>query len=99
MKESLVRRDFARQLAAVAAASAAVVGGAVVVADDPKPPAPADQLLSILQARFPDRLNDAQWKEVRGKIEGQLRAADELRKLALNNSDEPATVFAAFRRS
>jgi hypothetical protein len=37
----------------------------------------------MLQAQFPDRLNDEQWKQVRGKIEGQLRAADELRKFVL----------------
>ena len=99
MNEALSRRRFAHDLAIGAAAVATTLAPLPVAADEPNGPAVADQLLAVLQARFPDRLNDEQWKQVRGKIEGQLRAAEELRKFMLQNSDEPATVFAAVRRS
>ena len=98
MKAPLTRRGFARNLT-IAAAGAAILAPQSTLADEPKAPAAADQLLAMLQARYPERLNDDQWKQVRGKIEGQLRAAVELRKFALKNADEPATVFAAYRKS
>jgi len=97
MNESLTRRTFARDLTIGAAAAVTTLAPRLAEADEPKSPATADQLLAMLQARFPDRLDDEQWKQVRGKIEGQLRAAEELRKFALKNADEPATVFAAYR--
>jgi hypothetical protein len=97
MNESLTRRTFARDLTIGAVAAATTLAPAEAESDEPKPPAAPDQLLALLQARFPDRLNDEQWKQVRGKIEGQLRAAEELRKFGLKNADEPATVFAAYR--
>ncbi len=99
MNKSLTRRSFARTLTIGAAAAATPLVALPAAADDSKSPAPADQLLAMLQARFPDRLSEEQWKQVRGKIEGQLRASEELRKFPLQNSDEPATVFAASRAS
>ncbi len=98
MNESLTRRTFARDLTIGAAIAATTLAPLSAEADDEKSPGMADQLLAMLQARFQNRLNDEQWKQVGGKIEGQLRAADELRKFALQNSDEPATVFAAYRK-
>ena len=98
MNEPIDRRDFARELAAAAASSTALLGGSSLAADDPKSPATADQLLAILKARFPDRLSDEQWKEVRGKLEAQLKASQTLSEFKLQNSDEPATVFAVYRK-
>ena len=95
MNNSLTRRSFARDLTFGIAATNLVPR--MAHSDEPKTSGAADQLLTMLQARFPDRLNEEQWKQVRGKIEGQLRAADELRKFAVKNADEPATVFAAYR--
>ena len=99
MNEPLTRRTFARELTVGAAVAATTVAPASVQADEPKSPTPADQLLAMLQARFPNRLNDEQWKEVRGKLEGQVKASQTLSEFKLQNSDGPATVFAAYRRS
>lgn len=99
MNEPIDRRSFGRDLAVTAAATLTAVGGYAARADDAQTVAPADQLLALLKGQFPDRLSDEQWKEVRGKIAGQLRSAEELRKFSLRNSDEPVTVFAAYRKS
>ena len=95
----LDRRSFARELVAGTAAAVGLSGTTADGAQDVKPPGTADQLLAVLQAQFPGRLNDEQWKEVRGKIESQLKASQTLREFKLQNSDEPATLFAAYRGS
>jgi hypothetical protein len=89
------RREFAMQLVSGAAVPVALAAGRFGAdqADRPATPSQADQLLAMLQARLPDRLTDEQWKQVRGKIEGQLAAAKTLGEFKLQNSDEPATVF------
>ena len=89
------RREFTKELIAGAAVPVALAAR-VAEADqaDQPPPSPADQLLAVLKARFPDRLTDEQWKQVRGKIESQLAAAKTLGEFKLQNSDEPATTFA-----
>jgi hypothetical protein len=99
MNQPLTRRTFSRDLTIGVAAVTMTFAPLSTEAGDQKPQAEVEHLLAMLQARFPDRLNDDQWKQVRGKIEGQLRAAEELRKFALTSADEPATVFAAYRRS
>jgi hypothetical protein len=99
MNESLTRRTFARDLIVSSVAGVTILPPLSAKADDDKHPVAADQLLAMLRARFPDRLNEEQWNHVRSKIEGQLRAAEELRKFKLTNANEPATVFAAYRRS
>ena len=94
------RRQFTREMIAGAvAAPAALVAGSTTAGELQDPPAPstADQLLAILKTRFPDRLSDEQWKEVRGKLEAQLKASQALSEFKLQNSDEPATVFAVDR--
>lgn len=97
---SIDRREFARGIVASAIATPAAVSqasGAMSEPDDP-PPVPApEQLLLLLKNRFGDRLSDEQWKLVRGKIEAQLATAKSLGEFKLQNSDEPATIFAANR--
>ncbi len=94
------RRKFTQGLAAsvVAGCAALAAGGTPADQADQPPPSPADQLLAALKARFPDRLTDEQWKQVRGKIESQLAASKSLGEFKLQNSDEPATTFAALNR-
>jgi hypothetical protein len=95
------RREFSKGLlTGVLAVPTRSTCSAAASADlqDTAAPAPADQLLALLKAKFGDRLTDEQWKAVRGKIEGQLAAAKTLSEFRLQNSDEPATVFRAIRR-
>ena len=101
MNEPIDRRQFGRQLSANAvAAVAGTCTGAASAGDEPKPAATdSDALLAVLKTRFPDRLSDEQWKEVRNKIDAQLKAGQTLSDFKLQNSDEPATVFVAYRKS
>jgi hypothetical protein len=92
------RREFARELVAGAMAGPVIRSGfdaASATFQEPTPPSLEDQLVDMLKAQFSDRLSDEQWKQVRGKINGQLTAAKTLREFKLQNSDEPATVFFA----
>lgn len=50
-----------------------------------------------LKAKYRDRLTEAQWDEVRRGIEGNLRAARQLRNFELPIQTEPAFVFRAYR--
>jgi hypothetical protein len=97
MNDAQTRRRFAHDLTVGIAGAATIAVPITASAAEPDEPAPAERLLAILQERFPDRLADESWKQVRGKIENQLRAAGELRKFALTNADEPATVFVVSR--
>jgi hypothetical protein len=50
-----------------------------------------------LKAKYGDRLTAAQWDEVRRSVEGNLRAARQLRNFELPIQAEPAFVFRAYR--
>jgi hypothetical protein len=54
-------------------------------------------LTESLKAKYKDRLTEAQWDEVRKGIEGNLRAARQLRSFELPIQAEPAFVFRAYR--
>jgi len=57
----------------------------------------AVHLTEGLKAKYGDRLTEAQWEEVRKGVEGNLRAARQLRNFELPISTEPAFVFRAWR--
>jgi hypothetical protein len=84
------RRRFARNLVAGAAAAGLAPTGSSAAEQSP---APADSLLAVLKHRFPDRLSDEQWQEVRSKLDAQLQTSLALSQSQLQNSDEPAVVF------
>jgi hypothetical protein len=94
MSEPLARRSFFRN---AAAAAAGLCGARSASGVDDDTQSPTDQLFELLKARFPDRLSDEEWKQIRSKIDGQLSSAKTLGEFKLKNSDEPATVFAAKR--
>jgi len=54
-------------------------------------------LTEALEAKYRDRLTEAQWDEVRKGVEGNLRAARALRSFELPIQAEPAFVFRAYR--
>ncbi|HEX2203365.1 MAG TPA: hypothetical protein VHG91_08705 [Longimicrobium sp.] len=57
----------------------------------------AEGLTEALRARYGDRLTEAQWKEVREGVEGNLRLAKQLRDFPLPIATEPAFAFRAYR--
>jgi hypothetical protein len=57
----------------------------------------AQELTEALKARYRDRLTDEQWETVREGIEGNLRAAKQMRDFPLPITTEPAFVFRAYR--
>jgi hypothetical protein len=70
-----------------------------------KPPtgaaeAPSEEALAlagIVKLRYGSRLNDAAMQEITRSLDGNLKSATTLRKVPLQNGDEPAVVFRAWR--
>jgi hypothetical protein len=56
-----------------------------------------ESLLSIVRARYGDRLTPEQLLAVRQNIEGIVTAARALRAVRLDNTDEPAAPFVPYR--
>lgn len=57
-----------------------------------------DALLDVIRQRYPDRrLRGGVLQAVRNDLRGDLRRGTTLRRFPLQNSDEPAFVFAAYR--
>lgn len=58
---------------------------------------PADALLAYVEALYGDRLGEADLETVRAGIEGSLGSGDAFREVGLENGDEPAYGFRAYR--
>jgi hypothetical protein len=54
-------------------------------------------LLNLIKQRYGDRLTPAEWEEVKKGIDGITVAAAALRKVKLDNHDEPFSVFVPYR--
>ena len=61
----------------------------------PKPSPLAEAYGEVAQARFGDKLTPEQLTQVKRELEGNVRTADRLRAVKLQNADEPDFVFAA----
>lgn len=61
------------------------------------PSAEAAALAGVVRMRYGSRLDEAALKAVTRGIDGNLKAAATLRKVPLQNSDEPAFLFRAWR--
>jgi hypothetical protein len=112
LKKGLSRREFGRM--AVTAASVSLVPGLASArppeqktpaASTPKPAesatapsAEAVALAGIVKLRYGSRLNEDAMKEITRSLDSGLKGAAALRKTPLENSDEPAFVFRAWRR-
>ena len=55
-------------------------------------------LYEMLKQRYGDRLNPEQLEEVKKGVETIQQAADKLRAVKLDNSDEPFSVFVPYRK-
>jgi hypothetical protein len=56
-------------------------------------------LFELVKQNYGDRLSEEQLKEVRSNVEKIVETAMELRKIRLDNSDEPFSVFTPFTRA
>ena len=62
----------------------------------PQPPSPiAEAYAEVARARFSQHVTPEQMLKIKEDLEGNVRAADRLRKLKLDNGDEPDFIFSA----
>ncbi len=97
-KRKSSRREFAKQVAALAVGSTTAV--AVASADDPprpgETPASVSQALAaVVRLRYGKHLTEEQFKRVQQRIEANVRSGNALRRPALQNADEPDFLFLA----
>jgi hypothetical protein len=103
------RRAFAKRLA-LAAAAPAFAGAALsqtAPAPSPAPPAPtpvptpeapssvAEALTEVARIRWGRHLSGEQLGEIAKTVDGRLKGAEAMKKVALTNADEPDVVFFA----
>jgi len=88
----------------VGTSMAAAQEAAVPAANEPAPAAPPqrplselDLWLALAQQLTPGRLEEAQIAEIRQQFQSQLARSRTLSAFPLTNSDEPCTVFRAYR--
>ena len=99
------RRSFLKSLAGAPLLPAAL---AQVAPNPPQPPSPApspspsdtpgpmaEALAEAARHRFGAHFQAGDMDEVRKAVQGNLQAADRLRKVKLTNADEPVTLFSA----
>lgn len=105
--QSVTRREFARKFTAGTSLAlgslAAVSGEAQAIDDTPQDQQPAlepeDFLLAAILQQYPvDHLTDGMLVGIRADLRRHRRQGEQLRSAALGNSDEPATLFRAWRR-
>ena len=56
-------------------------------------------LFQLVKKNYGNRLSEDELNEVRSNVEKIVETAMELRKIKLDNSDEPFTVFTPFTRA
>lgn len=104
MPPTVTRRDFAQFLAfglgfGSAAAASNVTAQEPEKKDPPlRPPTPAELILTGLVQQYPsEHYTEEAIEGIFGDIRSDLARGRELSKFPLQNSDEPAFVFAAYR--
>ena len=64
----------------------------------PPPPSPvAEAYTAVARARFGAHVTDEEMSRIARDLEGNVRSAERLRAVKLNNSDEPDFIFSADR--
>jgi hypothetical protein len=106
--DGLSRRDFAKAAAFTTAAAlvpSELLAKQEKPAPDAKGPAPeapkltaesqaeADLAHETLMRKYGSRFSDKQKSEIKRLVKQQQEGLDKIRAFAVNNSDEPATVF------
>ena len=104
------RRGFAKSLA-LAAAAPALAGAGLALGQAPPAPSPAptptptpppdapsstaEALTEVVRVRWGKNLSGEQLGEIAKALDGRLKGAEAMRKVALTNADEPDVVFFA----
>jgi hypothetical protein len=91
----MTNRNRRRFLKTVVAAGVVLAPPAAVQAGEPAAAAPQQALGDFVRARFGEHLNAKQLQEARTEVNDMLRTADTIRRVALENADEPVVVFLA----
>jgi hypothetical protein len=99
MPERKDRRAFHRTIGLLAAGTlglpAPEADAAQPAAEESPRTVAAGALMDIIRSRYGKFLSEDQLKRVRQKVLGNLSIAESLRRVPLQNSDEPAFVFRA----
>lgn len=62
----------------------------------PQKPSPlAEAYAEVARVRFSEHVAPAQWEQIKKDLEGNVRSADRLRGVKLQNGDEPDFIFIA----
>jgi len=102
------RRGFAKSLA-LAAAAPALAGAGLALGQAPPAPSPAptpvptpeapssaaEALTEVVRIRWGKNLSGEQLGEIASALDGRLKGAEAMKKVALTNADEPDVVFFA----
>ena len=102
------RRDFLQSLAATSAVGLVPLTPAAASDDPPKqtdddatskksPPSETDLRMELILARYGDRLDDDARRSVRRELDSIVKRAEALRKIPLENGDQPFPVFIPYR--
>jgi hypothetical protein len=89
-RDGSTRREFGL---AVAATATGALGARA--ADKDEVPPPHEALLAVVRARFAGHIGPEQLEAVRRGVRRVLTRADELKRLPLQNGDDPAFAFRA----
>jgi hypothetical protein len=90
------RRQFTKRIAAVAAAPVAASASTATAQEPAQPARPAtvgQALADIIRLRHGQHLNADQLRSVTQRIENNVRMADRLKRIPLQNGEEPAFQF------
>jgi hypothetical protein len=89
------RRRFLKTVAAGAAAVPGTAAPAVAGDEPAAPPTPGQALSDFVRARFGRHLTEAQLKSAQREVDGLLRTAETIKRVQLENAEEPAFIFVA----
>jgi hypothetical protein len=68
------------------------------MAQERTPTPESETLLALIKQRYSERLTPAELEEVRKGVDGIAQAASALRSVALENGDEPFSIFMPYRQ-
>ncbi|GIW82585.1 MAG: hypothetical protein KatS3mg105_4392 [Gemmatales bacterium] len=92
-KSELSRRDFHKQAGLMAIAPGAFLSESAADDTTDARVASAQALVSLVRARFGQHITEPEFKQVSQAVVRDFLRGELLKRIPLNNSDEPAFVF------
>ena len=90
MPPTSTRRRF---LKGATVAPVILTSSALTAAQEPEAPSVVHSLTDIVRRRYGKHLTETQIKSVQAAIQGDLASSEALKRVRLENGDEPAFVF------